>query len=178
MLSREWRCSWSSADRRCSNYIWVIDNFFAYQGATYIRGFTVSVFCFITRHQDGVCSWKPSAWKTGIQYHGCWWPGDARSQGISSNDNEYSVLIYYVYVRKLCHHSLAWWYTDTCTQICPILYSVTSLMACTYKCNINKCNIIFVIVSHVQPRPIYWNLLYIYLSHVSVLYTRLCNNSL
>ena len=29
-LSREWRCSWSSADRRCSNYIWVIGNFIAY----------------------------------------------------------------------------------------------------------------------------------------------------
>ena len=27
---REWRCSWSSADRRCSNYIWVIDNSIAY----------------------------------------------------------------------------------------------------------------------------------------------------
>ena len=25
-LSWEWRCSWSSADRRCSNYIWVINN--------------------------------------------------------------------------------------------------------------------------------------------------------
>ena len=24
---REWRCSWSSADRRCSNYIWVIGEF-------------------------------------------------------------------------------------------------------------------------------------------------------
>ena len=23
MLSREWRCCWSSVDRRCSNYIWV-----------------------------------------------------------------------------------------------------------------------------------------------------------
>ena len=29
MLSREWRCSWSSADRRCSNYIWVINNLIA-----------------------------------------------------------------------------------------------------------------------------------------------------
>ena len=28
--SWEWRCSWSSADRRCSNYIWVINNFIAY----------------------------------------------------------------------------------------------------------------------------------------------------
>ena len=32
VLSREWRCSWSSADgdRRFSNYIWVINNFIAY----------------------------------------------------------------------------------------------------------------------------------------------------
>ena len=41
LLSWEWRCSWSSADRRCSNYIWVINNIIAYRGATYIRGFTV-----------------------------------------------------------------------------------------------------------------------------------------
>ena len=26
-VSREWRCSWSSADRRCSNHIWVINIF-------------------------------------------------------------------------------------------------------------------------------------------------------
>ena len=38
VLSWEWRCSWSSADRRCSNYIWVINNFIAYWGAIYIRG--------------------------------------------------------------------------------------------------------------------------------------------
>ena len=37
MLSREWRCSWSSADRWCSNYIWVIKNWIAHKGATYIR---------------------------------------------------------------------------------------------------------------------------------------------
>ena len=30
VLGREWRCSWSSADRRCSNYIWVIENFIGY----------------------------------------------------------------------------------------------------------------------------------------------------
>ena len=30
VLSWEWRCSWSSADRRCSNYIWVINNLIAY----------------------------------------------------------------------------------------------------------------------------------------------------
>ena len=32
-----------SIDRRCSNYIWVINNFIAYLGATYIRGFTVVI---------------------------------------------------------------------------------------------------------------------------------------
>ena len=42
VLSREWRCSWSSADRRCSNYIWLIDNFITYSGATYIRDLVVN----------------------------------------------------------------------------------------------------------------------------------------
>ena len=41
VLSRERRCSWSSADRRSSNYIWVINDLIAYLGVTYIRGFTV-----------------------------------------------------------------------------------------------------------------------------------------
>ena len=41
MLSREWRCTWSNADRWCSNYIWVINHFIAYWGATYIGGLTV-----------------------------------------------------------------------------------------------------------------------------------------
>ena len=27
VFSWKWRCSWSSTDRRCSNYIWVINNF-------------------------------------------------------------------------------------------------------------------------------------------------------
>ena len=38
MLSREWRCSWSSADRRCSNYIWVINNSIAYQVRFILEG--------------------------------------------------------------------------------------------------------------------------------------------
>ena len=42
VLSREWRCSWSSADRRCSNYIWVINNFIAIRGTPYIRCLTVA----------------------------------------------------------------------------------------------------------------------------------------
>ena len=41
VFSREWRCSWSSADRRCSNYICVMNNFIAYLGATYIIDLSV-----------------------------------------------------------------------------------------------------------------------------------------
>ena len=57
VLSWEWRCSWSSADRQCSNYIWVINNIIAYKGATYIRGFTVVTVmpfhfqCLLTQSQ-------------------------------------------------------------------------------------------------------------------------------
>ena len=35
------RHTWSSADRRCSNFIWVIKKFIAHKGATYIRGLAV-----------------------------------------------------------------------------------------------------------------------------------------
>ena len=42
VLSQEWRWSWSSTDRRCSNYIWVISNIIVYKGATYFRGLTAS----------------------------------------------------------------------------------------------------------------------------------------
>ena len=57
-FSREWRCSWSSADRRCSNYIWVINNFIAYKGASYIRDLTVLLQAVvgISRSELG-CDW-------------------------------------------------------------------------------------------------------------------------
>ena len=45
--SLEARCQVENEDvacRRCSNYIWVIENFIAYYGASYIRDFTVYVF--------------------------------------------------------------------------------------------------------------------------------------
>ena len=45
------RCSWSSTNRWCSNYIWVINKFISYYGATYIWGLTVS-----TRIIQGCCT--------------------------------------------------------------------------------------------------------------------------
>ena len=47
VLVREWIYSLNSADRRCSNYIWVINNFIAYQGASYISGLTVYMYIYI-----------------------------------------------------------------------------------------------------------------------------------
>ena len=44
VFSGEWRCSWSSADRRCSNNIWVISNLIAYKSASYIRDLTVILY--------------------------------------------------------------------------------------------------------------------------------------
>ena len=44
VLSWEWRCSWSSADRRCTNYIWVIYNLIAHLSASYITDLTVRIF--------------------------------------------------------------------------------------------------------------------------------------
>ena len=49
VLSREGRCSWSSADRRCFNYIWVINNSIAYLSAPYIIDLTVNHLCFLFR---------------------------------------------------------------------------------------------------------------------------------
>ena len=76
LLSPEWRCSWSSADRLCSNYIWVINNFIAYLGAVYIRGLAVDAmatrlqqlavvfaqsvvkFIIVQHFQSRKCIWK------------------------------------------------------------------------------------------------------------------------
>ena len=63
VLSREWRCPWSSADRRCSNYIWVINNSIAYKGASYIRDLTV---CGVFQFQ--ICQFTGSLWTSWI-YH-------------------------------------------------------------------------------------------------------------
>ena len=48
-LSQEWRCSWSSTDCWCSNYIWVINDYIAYKGAAYIRVLTVAYYLFCTK---------------------------------------------------------------------------------------------------------------------------------
>ena len=51
VFSGEWRCCWSSADRRCSNYIWVINNFMAYSSAAYIKDLTVGINGMVVCYQ-------------------------------------------------------------------------------------------------------------------------------
>ena len=66
VLSREWRCSWSSADRQCSSYIWVINNFIAYYGVSFIRGLTVGVVTYTFRTDQTVNEMVSTTRHTGI----------------------------------------------------------------------------------------------------------------
>ena len=67
--SREWRCCWSSADRRSSNYIWVINDFIAYLCAAYIIGFTAfhntkKQHWWIMQSFVELLSWEWDIWKS------------------------------------------------------------------------------------------------------------------
>ena len=46
------------------------------------------LFTFLHTDWCDTSSWNPSSCITHLhsQYHGCWWPGDARIQGISNHD--------------------------------------------------------------------------------------------
>ena len=80
MLSWEWRCSWSSANRQCSNYIWVINNFIAYYSASYIRDLTVmwvfewmksvhywwSYILFAPEWKELTCMLDPLSYRWGV----------------------------------------------------------------------------------------------------------------
>ena len=102
MLSWEWKCSWSSADRRCSNYIWVINNFIAYQGTSYIRDFTVPLTWVleVSAHQEAQ-SWLyfeatqyyyygPLGWVSvsGSDVHSAAAPGGCIAADESGSDDE------------------------------------------------------------------------------------------
>ena len=59
-LRREWRCSWSSTDRQCSNYIWVINNFIAYPGVPHIRGLGyIGSITFALQVPFHIYTWNP-----------------------------------------------------------------------------------------------------------------------
>ena len=52
VFSREWRCSWSSTDRWCSNYIWVINNFIVSWDVSYTIGLMVCILNLVSKHSS------------------------------------------------------------------------------------------------------------------------------
>ena len=90
VLGREWRCCWSSADRRCSNYIWLINNFIAYWGATCIRSF-MSAWTLTVKLISGECH------RSSLMRSQHWlrlWLGVVRQQAITWANVD----------PDLCHH--------------------------------------------------------------------------
>ena len=57
VLSKLWRCCWSSADRRCSNYIWMMNNYVAYSGVAYFRGLMVPLYQLVCIIRMGEHPW-------------------------------------------------------------------------------------------------------------------------
>ena len=81
MLIWEWRCSWSSADRRCSYYIRVINNFIVNSVVSYIRGLKVHHELCLTK-----VTWKgvPSALVSipiAVTTRCAWW-GTVKAGGL------------------------------------------------------------------------------------------------
>ena len=75
--SWEWRCSWSNADRRCSNYIWVTNNIIAHKGASYIRDLTVYELINLVELKL-ICHgthgfWKKNIFQLCIHWIFQWW---------------------------------------------------------------------------------------------------------
>ena len=103
VLSWEWRCSWSSADRRCSNYIWVINNSIANYDVSYIRGLIVNMI-------DGLK--KSSNWLS--LFFGVWQPSTPQWQYNRQSDDHFVLTLISLF--KCC---LGW----ECHNLSPIRYA-------------------------------------------------------
>ena len=113
VLSGEWRCSWSSVDKRCSNYILVINKFIAFKGASYIRGLTAHVFV------SGLDKSYLLMLKTeysGLlgQYHCCWCTGSWSRQSMRGHGIDCVGQKTCIFVLELIP------YTCTCIKFKPI----------------------------------------------------------
>ena len=98
VLSREWRCSWSNADRRCSNYIWVINNLIALEGASYIRCLTVRFDFWRLRLIQ-----LDTRLQLSSSHHWAWCNGDKLPQ----NRLEHQISLKYLHhAGTVCHHDI------------------------------------------------------------------------
>ena len=132
VLSRDWRCSWSSAGRRCSSYIWMINKCIAYLAAIYIRCLTVRIDSEhrIRLHiqRNGVLSFQ-SKHRIRLQTHKCL---KQRKKVIinyvpvdGSESPPEMIIIFYIYIKHvLLQHSyncIKWSHTQHYSQTTGIM---------------------------------------------------------
>ena len=100
VLSREWRCSWSSADRRCSNYIWWSTILLPTKVRLILETWRYTVTTQAHVHQN-YCNVTTTGW----YYHARilrnpatprlamtpWWPAPEPSSAIHGSDYLFSV---------------------------------------------------------------------------------------
>ena len=96
VLNREWKGSWSSTEMRCFCYIWVINNFIVYYGATYIRGLTVAIFSEVVPRSLGRWHFCPGAREVTLTDVGKF----DRYQATTKHESH-----------ELCTYFLEYWYT-------------------------------------------------------------------
>ena len=95
VLSGEWRCSWSNADRRCSNYIWVINNLIPYWGASYIIDLTVLIVRLYKQRQKS--SWHQNSLRFFYEYHNS---SNDKWKIVLEQNLKYNAYSWYLYI---CH---------------------------------------------------------------------------
>ena len=104
--------------------------------------YTLYLHFLIFQQWDGTGSWNPCSCKARTflscgQFYGCWWPGDARSQGISSHGIDL-VLEYSSISTRRVRYLLNC--PNSCQSVCSLRPQLCSdllqapCMWCTWKC--------------------------------------------
>ena len=84
-LSREWRYNYSSANRRCSHYIWVCNNFIYYKCASCIGDLTVNSFIYLPMPQSRcwiLCKRSPASYMKHVAHYLSKWYISDYSKGL------------------------------------------------------------------------------------------------
>ena len=139
VLCEEWRCSWSSANRRCFNYLWVINTFIANERVAYIRGLRIVTMSSKVTHvviyakhwgkpnftvmyififQIWIWSWKNWKNKQTVKFSWKIWTSYASSILYSLDECLNGTLLVFHCTTKIVNKSLLW--NLTCIIYNPI----------------------------------------------------------
>ena len=122
VLSGKW-CSWSSADRQCSNYIWVTNNLISHKGGPYIRDLTVYHVPNCLR------AWYCTVWMS-----------------------RYYTFLCFLYVHDLYDNKHFWiFYLDSNWDLRPS--TLDQVMACCLAASSHYLNQCWLLISKVQWHP-------------------------